>query len=95
MNYLTQHYKNLSEQLQEKVNQLKQLIETADSTPDNFDGPDADTKGSALEIAAEVAKTIEKMNDEKNDKQKAEWTASADAYQAERSKHLAAGTYES
>jgi hypothetical protein len=27
MDYLTQHYKNLAEQLQEKVNHLKQLIE--------------------------------------------------------------------
>ena len=51
MNYLTTHYKNLSEQLQEKVNQLKQLIETADSTPDNFDGPDAGSKGSSEEVA--------------------------------------------
>jgi hypothetical protein len=32
MDYLTQHYKNLSEQLQAKVNHLKQLIE-AENTP--------------------------------------------------------------
>jgi len=52
MNYLTQHYKNLSEQLQEKVNHLKRLVETADSTPDNFDGPDAGSQGSSAEVAA-------------------------------------------
>jgi len=56
MNYLTQYYKNLSEQLQTKVNQLKRLVETPDSTPNNFDGPDADKLGSPAEVAAAAAK---------------------------------------
>jgi hypothetical protein len=56
MNYLTQHYKNLAEQLQTKVNHLKRLVETADSTPNNFDGPDADKLGSPEEVAAAAAK---------------------------------------
>jgi hypothetical protein len=34
MNYLTQHYKNLSEQLQTKVNHLHQLLEKAKETED-------------------------------------------------------------
>ena len=48
MDYLTQHYKNLSEQLQAKVNHLKQLMEA-----------EVETKvapGSGME----PAKTIEK-----------------------------------
>ena len=51
MNYLTTHYKNLSEQLQEKVNQLKQLIETADMgvIDANGDG-DKDTQDVLLHL---------------------------------------------
>jgi hypothetical protein len=51
MNYLTQHYKNLSEQLQEKVNQLKQLIETADMGVTDVDGDgDRDTQDVLLHL---------------------------------------------
>jgi len=56
MDYLSNYYKNLSEQLQSKVNHLKRLVETADSTPNNFDGPDADKLGSPEEVAAATAK---------------------------------------
>ena len=52
MDYLTQYYKNLSEQLQAKVNHLQRLIETANLTPDNFDGPDANTTGDTAEVVA-------------------------------------------
>ena len=52
MNYLTQYYKNLSEQLQQRVNHLQKLVETANLTPDNFDGPDPDRTGSSAEVAA-------------------------------------------
>jgi len=52
MNYLTQYYKNLSEQLQQRVNHLQRLIETANLTPNNFDGPDADRTGSTAEVVA-------------------------------------------
>jgi hypothetical protein len=52
MDYITKYYKNLSEQLQEKVNHLTQLIETAELNPDNFDGPDAGRKASSLEVAS-------------------------------------------
>lgn len=51
MNYLTNYYKNLSEQLQERVNQLQKLIEAHDMTPNHFDGPDADKTASADEVA--------------------------------------------
>lgn len=51
MNYLSNYYKNLAEQLQEKVNHLTQLIENETLTPDNHDGPDAGSKGSADEVA--------------------------------------------
>ena len=51
MDYLTQHYKNLSEQLQAKVNHLTRLVETADLTPNNFDGPDPDNQGSSAEVS--------------------------------------------
>lgn len=51
MNYLSNYYKNLAEQLQEKVNHLTQLIENQTLTPDNHDGPDAGSKGSADEVA--------------------------------------------
>jgi len=52
MNYLTNYYKNLSEQLQQRVNHLQRLVETANLTPDNFDGPDADRTGSSAEVVA-------------------------------------------
>jgi hypothetical protein len=52
MNYLTQYYKNLSEQLQQKVNHLQRLVETAELTPDNFDGPDANKTGDTAEVVA-------------------------------------------
>ena len=48
MDYLTQHYKNLSEQLQAKVNHLKQLMEA-----------EVETK-VAPGFGTEPAKTIEK-----------------------------------
>ena len=48
MDYLTQHYKNLSEQLQAKVNHLKQLVEA-----------EVETK-VAPGSGTEPAKTIEK-----------------------------------
>lgn len=51
MNYLTNYYKNLSEQLQERVNHLQKLIEAHDMTPNHFDGPDADKTASADEVA--------------------------------------------
>ena len=60
MDYLTQHYKNLSEQLQAKINNLTQLIENQTLTPDNHDGPDAGSKGSADEMSESTLKaTIE------------------------------------
>jgi hypothetical protein len=52
MNYLTNYYKNLSEQLQEKVNHLQRLVETANLTPDNFDGSDANITGDTREVVA-------------------------------------------
>lgn len=64
MNYLTQYYKNLAEQLQEKLNNLTELLE-----------------------AYPGGMTPEKRSYTNNQ--------SADAYQAERAKHLKAGTYES
>ena len=48
MDYLTQYYKNLAEQLEERINHLTQLIENQTLTPDNHDGPDAGSKGSAI-----------------------------------------------
>ncbi len=50
MNYLTLYYKNLSEQLQAKVNHLQKLVEAGDLTPDNFDGEDEDTTGDTEEV---------------------------------------------
>ena len=51
MNYLSQYYKNLAEQLEERINHLTQLIENQTLTPDNHDGPDAGSKGSADEVS--------------------------------------------
>jgi|688.fasta_scaffold421973_3 hypothetical protein len=51
MNYLSNYYKNLAEQLQEKFNHLTRLIENETLTPDNHDGPDAGNKGSADEVS--------------------------------------------
>ena len=51
MNYLSQYYKNLTEQLEERINHLTQLIENQTLTPDNHDGPDAGSKGSADEVS--------------------------------------------
>jgi hypothetical protein len=51
MNYLTQHYKNLSEQLQTKVNNLKKLVETADMGVTDADGDgDRDTQDVLLHL---------------------------------------------
>lgn len=51
MNYLTNYYKNLSEQLQERVNHLQKLLEAQDMTPNHFDSPDAGNQASAEEVA--------------------------------------------
>jgi hypothetical protein len=51
MNYLSNYYKNLAEQLEERINHLTRLIENKTLTPDNHDGPDAGRKGSADEVA--------------------------------------------
>lgn len=50
MTYLSNYYKNLAEQLEERINHLTQLIENETLTPDNHDGPDADSKGSSAEV---------------------------------------------
>lgn len=56
MDYLTQHYKNLSEQLQAKVNTLKQLIEAEVQTEVS--------PGSGTEPAKKIEKEKKKTTKE-------------------------------
>jgi hypothetical protein len=58
MNYLTNYYKNLSEQLHVKVNYLKHLLETSGSPGDKVTG----AKMSKEEKRALIAKQLGEIN---------------------------------
>ena len=67
MNYLTQHYKNLSEQLQTKVDQLTRLIEESESKPKGMKLSIIDrVSGSAYNQSGEGARFIAQGEDGKH-----------------------------